>query len=167
MLDKSEYFTDDSVVKNETYNSLINFLRCPACLKIFNNPMLCQQCEKVYCKRCIENNENKCPSECSESNFIVCNSKNELLSNIQYTCNNCSEVVFKNNINDHLKLNCKHKPKFDKRLSEIFVTKKKLLKLSKDDIIVKKYSNTILNFTSKFKYIKYFFNNNSYNIRSF
>lgn len=157
MLDKSEYFTDDSVVKNETYNSLINFIKCPLCLKIYNNPMICQNCEKVYCKKCIEDNDNKCPSNCIESNIKICNSKNELLSNIQYKCNNCSEIVFKNNINDHLKLNCKHKDKFDKRLSVIFTTKKKLLKLSSDDIIVKKYSNDITNLTSKFKYLKIIF----------
>lgn len=146
-MENSEYLSEDCIVKDEIYCSLINFIICPLCNKIYKDPMICDNCTKVYCNNCIKKEGNLCPNGCKNSKIKECTSKSELLSKIKYKCKNCSEIVKGKNIKSHLELNCTPNIIKERKLSEIYQTKKKLKKIS-----LRNYDN-VSSFTSKKKYI--------------
>lgn len=144
---KTEYFSEDCIVEDELFRSLKSLLICPKCNKIYNNPMMCQNCQKIYCHKCIDNTDKKCLNN-ENHNFVKSLSKNELLSKIKYRCKNCSEIVIQSDIHSHLEKNCIYQEKIEKKLSETFLTKKKLLKLTSKEMETKN-QNDITYFTSK------------------
>ena len=117
-------------------------IKCDLCHKILKDPYMCNDCQKVYCKKCLENYSQLkiCPSEYKDAKFIRCIAKNELLSKIKYRCKNCKKEVIQTDIKAHLESNCEHKEKLEreKTLAEIIQTKKSLIKLSSEDMLFKK-----------------------------
>ena len=148
-LEKDEYFTDDSLVKDAIYLSLKDLLTCPLCNKILKNPFMCTKCQTSYCKTCLEKDSNLkiCPNDKKESQFVHCVMKNEMLSKLKYKCKNCLKEVAQNDINAHLEENCEKKEtERRKTLAEEIKTKKKLIKLTPKEMENKKADRT---FTGK------------------
>ena len=148
-MEKSEYFTEDSIVKDELYKSISSLIICPLCNKIYEEPMVCNNCNKVYCNKCLEERGNICPNGCQDSQLLKCVTKNELLSQLKYKCKNCCEEITRNNLNSHLESNCTHK--MERKLSEILQTKKTLKKLQHYD-----KDQNLPSFTSKINNINFF-----------
>ena len=111
---------------------------------------MCSICQKVFCQKCIEENikSNICPYNCQNAKFIRSIQKNELLSKMKYKCKNCGEEVMQSDINTHLNSNCK--PKKEQTLAEIYQNKKKLFKLTPEEMS-EVDKNKINRFTSKKK----------------
>ena len=141
-LEKDQYFSDDCIIEDQLYISLKDLLMCPLCHKILKDPYMCNICQNVYCKRCLEDYSQFkiCPNECKDAKFIRCLAKNELLSKIKYRCKNCQKEVIQSDIKAHLESNCEHSEVIQKKktLAEEIKTKKELIKLSKEEMKGKK-----------------------------
>ena len=61
------YIDDDCIIKDETFLAFKNLLICNICNKILKKPMMCKNCQKVFCKTCIEKDK-KCT--CSGTEFV-------------------------------------------------------------------------------------------------
>ena len=87
-LKKDEYFSDDYVVEDTLYISLKDLITCPLCSKIFKEPYMCNECQQVYCKKCLQQDSKLkiCPKEKKRSTFSLSKNKNELVSKIKYRC---------------------------------------------------------------------------------
>ena len=146
---KEDYFSEDCIVENVYYKTLKDLLTCPLCNKLFKDPLMCSDCQNVYCQKCLELKYLKdkiCPNNCKNAKFVKSITKNEMLSKILYKCKNCSNEVKQSDINAHLESNCKKER--TKTLSELYQTKKEIIKLSPEEMS-KIDKNTINHFTSK------------------
>ena len=106
---------------------------------------MCQDCQSVYCKKCLENYSNlkKCPKDNIETEFKHSIMKSEMLSKLKYKCKNCKKEVIKDEIKSHLEENCKYvELEREKTLAEIIKTKKELIKISREEMENKKVNNT-------------------------
>ena len=146
-LKKDEYFSDDCVVEDTLYISLKDLITCPLCSKIFKEPYMCNECQQVYCKKCLQQDSKLkiCPKEKKRSTFSLSKNKNELVSKIKYRCKNCLEEVIQSDIKAHLTKSCEHNEVIKKRktLAEIIKDKKELIKLSEKEINEKDIDNVI------------------------
>ena len=132
---KEEYITDDCVVENDpTYIGIKNLIICPICNNIYKNPMQCNNCQKIFCKKCIENykNDNICPINCQNPKYRESEDKNALLSLLKFLCKNCKKEISYNDIQSHLSSGCTTNLLQTKLFEEIFA-KKKLKKLEKNE----------------------------------
>ena len=149
ILEKDEYFDENSPIENQLYLSLKDLLICPYCHKLLKNPFMCSKCQKNYCKKCLEDYSNmkKCPNDNKESEFKHSIMINEMLSKLKYKCKNCKKEIFQSDIKAHLENNCEHvEVERKKTLSEEIHTEKKLIKLTKEKMENKKVD---ISFTSK------------------
>ena len=146
-LKKDEYFSDDCVVEDTLYISLKDLITCPLCSKILKEPYICNECQKVYCKKCLEKDYRLkiCPEKKIQTKFSPDVNSNRLISNLKYRCRNCLEIVVQSDIKTHLESNCRkaERVKKEKTLSEIIQTKKELIKLSLNEVKNKIVDNTI------------------------
>ena len=142
-LEKVEYITDSCLVQNQLYFSLKDLLICPLCHKILKNPFMCSKCQSTYCKKCLEDfsNMKKCPNDNEESEFNLDKMKNELLSKLKYKCKNCKKEVTQDDIKEHLEGKCKPtEVGHEKTLAQEIQNKKKLIKLSFEEVLNKEIS---------------------------
>ena len=167
-LQKIEYFSDDCIFEDPLYISARDLIICPLCNEILKQPYMCNECQNVYCKKCLENHSNlkKCPNDNKKTKFKFSKDRNEILSRLKYKCKNCSEIVAQSDIDKHLKENCNHKEiRREKTLAEIIKSRKELIKIPREDIPTKEVSYSL---TSKNKfYNNNFFKKCSHNIRRY
>ena len=152
--EKDEYFTDDCIIQNSFYLALKELLMCPLCNKILKDPYMCNNCQNVYCKKCLEDHSQLkiCPNENKQSKFVSSITKKELLSKLKYQCKNCLKEVNQTDIRSHLETNCEHNEKKEKEktLAEMIQNRKELIKLSKEEMKDKEIDNDI---TSKIYFL--------------
>ena len=153
-VEKDEYFSDDCIIQNSFYLAIKDLLICSLCNKILKDPYMCDECQNVYCKKCLENYSQLkiCPNENKESKFISSITKKELLSKLKYRCKNCLKEVNQIDIKSHLEANCKHNEikEKEKTLAEMIQNRKELIKLSKEETKDKEIDNEI---TSKIYFL--------------
>ena len=146
-LKKEEYFSDDFIIEDGYYIGIKDLILCPLCSKILKEPYICNECQKVYCKKCLEKDYRLkiCPEKKIQTKFSPDVNSNRLLSNLKYRCRNCLEIVVQSDIKTHLESNCRkaERVKKEKTLSEIIQTKKELIKLSLNEVKNKIVDNTI------------------------
>lgn len=133
---KAQYITDDCIIEDELYKSIKNLIKCNICQKIIKDPIRCKSCQNSYCKACIDNwikNQNKCPNECQNPEYIKNLEIPALLTNIKYLCKNCKQEIKYYDVESHLKEGCKTN-KSPTKLIDIIYKKKKLQRIPKDDI---------------------------------
>ena len=146
-LKKEEYFSDDFIIEDGYYIGIKDLILCPLCSKILKKPYICNECQKVYCKKCLEKDYRLkiCPENKIKTKFSPDVNSNRLISNLKYRCRNCLEIVVQSDIKTHLESNCRkaERVKKEKTLSEIIQTKKELIKLSLNEVKNKIVDNTI------------------------
>ena len=146
-LKKEEYFSDDFIIEDGYYIGIKDLILCPLCCKILKEPYICNECQKVYCKKCLEKDYRLkiCPENKIQTKFSPDVNSNRLISNLKYRCRNCLEIVVQSDIKTHLESNCRKAERVikEKTLSEIIQTKKELIKLSLNEVKNKIVDNTI------------------------
>lgn len=104
-----EYIKEDQVVKDEIYNLFKETIICPICKNILINPVICMQCQNVYCKKCTEDwakKDNKCPNRCVNPKYQPSLGKNDILNKLKFKCKKCNKSVFYENMKKHIDSNC-------------------------------------------------------------
>ena len=66
---------EDLVVNKEYLNQLNgnDLLNCPICLGLLYDPVMCENCQNNFCRKCISvwtHNNNTCPFKCQKVNFV-------------------------------------------------------------------------------------------------
>ncbi len=109
-----EYINNDTIIKEEIYNLFKNTIICSLCKNILIDPVMCMQCQDVFCKKCLEkNNENKCPKGCNENKIQKCIGKNDILSKLKFKCVGCSKAILYNEAINHHESCCPGKKSSD------------------------------------------------------
>lgn len=149
-----EYINDDCLIEDENYLAFKSLILCQLCKKILKNPMICINCQNSFCKKCLDNwceNYAKCPKNCQNPNYQKNTDKLALLSLIKYKCRNCKSEVKYNDVQSHLNSGC-GKIENECKLSEIIYKKKKLKKLTDDEIKAIKDNKKEINYITSKQY---------------
>lgn len=163
---KNEVFiTDDCIIEDEAYLAVKDSIKCGLCKKILKEPIICKKCQNNYCKFCIDKWKliNKtCPNKCQEPDYDKSADKPFILSMLKFICRNCKEEIKYNDRESHLKSGCKTNRNLSK-LYDVIYKKKKLKKLTMDDVERVKKEGYDINHISSKKKILYIIINNSNN----
>lgn len=153
--DEGKYFDEDSLIENEYYKGIHNLIICTICNQIFKEPMMCNKCQKTFCKKCL-NEVDKENHQCENPEYMESINANNLLLNLKYLCKNCKKEIRKGDIEAHLKENCIKNENPDKLMDSIF-RKYSLRKLTNDEIKeIPKHKKNVNHITGKLlKYIKF------------
>ena len=88
------YVNNKTLVEDDISKALKLLVTCSLCNNILINPVMCMGCQKVYCKKCIDNSINidrKC--KCENKDYPKCIGKNEILSKLKFICVGCQEEI--------------------------------------------------------------------------
>ena len=106
---EGSFIDDDCIIKDEIFLGIRNLVICGKCLKLLKNPMMCKNCQKAFCKVCIDK-EGKCTTDnCLSDEFVENTNAYPLLQLIKFKCSNCQEIVKYNDVEKHLKDGCQQK----------------------------------------------------------
>ena len=105
-----EYINEDTIIKNETYNSFPELIICQICQCIMLEPVMCVGCQNYYCKKCIDDWKKKsgvCPNRCKNPIFKSVIEKNRLISKMKFRCiKGCGAEISFDDIKSHYNSNC-------------------------------------------------------------
>ena len=99
-----KYINNETLIENKIVNLLKSSIICPLCNNIFIKPLMCINCQKVYCKKCIDNwskDKEKCPNNCQNPNYKDCMIKNDILSKLQFNCLGCDQKILYFEVENH------------------------------------------------------------------
>lgn len=134
-----KYVNEETIIKDEIFESLKDMILCPLCKKLLLESIMCLNCQNQYCKKCLGKRKFKkvkCPN-CKKSKTNEM--KNLLIKKFKFKCiKGCGEEILYDNISKHYKSNC-------------MKDKKKLKILAKEKVAeIKKKNKDIKYLTSKF-----------------
>ena len=104
-----DYINDYTFIEDDYYQIFKDSIECPLCLGILINPVMCMNCQNVYCKKCVDSwskKDDKCPNRCNNPNYQRSLSKNEILSKLKFQCNGCKKEIQYENVENHKKICC-------------------------------------------------------------
>ena len=104
-----KYINEETVIKNEVYNNIENSIICIICLDIIIDPMICNNCQTVYCKNCIEKwskIDKRCPKRCINPIYQKCLKIQKLLSKLTFNCEKCRNIINYDEIEKHYISKC-------------------------------------------------------------
>ena len=139
-MSEDQYFPKDSIIKDDIYILFKDSLTCAICSKILREPKMCMKCQKIFCKKCIDNypnNKEKCPYNCNDPIYKDPATTIGILSKTQYECKNCGNIIFYGDIQSHLNSKCENKLKIEKNLNENKNKKneeKRLIKIKPEEV---------------------------------
>ena len=116
-----KYINKNTIVEDNCYNTFKNLIICKICQDILIKPVMCMKCQKVFCKRCIDEwnkNNKKCPDGCDEPNYQNCLGKNEILSKLKFKCTKCEEEINYDDAKKHHDACCPNKNLTPKNISD-------------------------------------------------
>lgn len=109
MVDLTEYIQESYIVNKALYESIKDSITCVICTNIIIKPTMCMNCQKAYCRSCIEhwnNLKNYCPNKCDypeyKKSIVVAN----LLSKLDFTCKDCYSTVNYDQMEKHVLTRC-------------------------------------------------------------
>lgn len=102
-----------NIFKDSNYKAYEEELTCPICLDLKNDPMMCTQCQNVFCGSCTKSltqfSTFKCPFKCENAKTENCRMFNRILSKLSFYCpNNCHKIILYDEIESHIKSSCKN-----------------------------------------------------------
>ena len=148
-----KFINIDTIIKNDIYNDLKEYIICPLCFNILINPIICMKCQKVYCKNCISfwNKKNvKCPNFCNNPNYQNCFEKRDILSALYFKCTKCKNNINYDDIKNHYTIhygNTKSAEDLNDRIEKIAPNIKRISEKEAD--LFKQKGKKIKNATSK------------------
>ena len=106
-----EYVNEETIVKNEKYESFKENIYCPICECLMIEPIMCFNCQNYFCKKCVEDwkgkNNNTCPNSCPNPVLKEVIGKNRLIAKFKFKCiKGCGAEIPFEEINNHYKSNC-------------------------------------------------------------
>ena len=111
-----QYTNEETVIKNEVYESLKDNILCQICQCFMLEPIICLNCQNYFCKNCVESwkkKSNLCPLNCKNPIYKNVIGKNNLISKLKFKCiKGCGEEILYDNIKEHYNSNCENKIKF-------------------------------------------------------
>ena len=128
-----DYFPEESVVKDSIYTLMKDTITCNLCSKLLKDPMMCTSCQKTYCKNCLNEWTKTCPDNCENPQYVENKSAIDILSKLNYECQNCGKKIKYKDIKSHLDSNCVKISNKPKTLAEEFKTKKTLRALTAEE----------------------------------
>jgi len=155
-----EYVNLNTLVEDDISKMFKDSAICPLCLNILIEPIICMKCQKVFCKKCIENwkkKSEKCPNvNCNSPSYKECIGKKEILSILKFKCSRCGALIEYFEAKDH------HDMCFPEKISKEIIEKEKdnenilpkMEKISVEEVqILKRKGAKIKNMTSKYNFI--------------
>lgn len=105
-----KYINEDTIIKNETFNSFPELIICQICQCIMIEPVMCMNCQNYYCKNCFEKWKNKsgiCPNRCKNPVYKNVIEKNRLITKMKFKCiKGCGAEILFDDIKNHYNSNC-------------------------------------------------------------
>lgn len=135
-----EYINNETLIKDEIFKNFEFSVTCSICSDILINPMMCMNCQSVYCKSCIDNWSKKsanCTNRCENTNYKKSILSQNILSKLKFICQKCEKVINYDDIEEHSLIKCYND------------TKMSLLLASQEN------NNTMDTVNSKYKIILY------------
>ena len=110
-----QYVNENTVIKNELYESLKDNIICQICQCFMLEPIIWLNCQNYFCKNCVESwkkKSNLCPLNCENPIYKNVIGKNNLISKLKFKCiKGCGEEILYDNIKEHYNSNCEKKIK--------------------------------------------------------
>ena len=145
-----KYINEETVVENEIYLAFKNEVTCPICAKLIINPLMCMNCQNVYCKKCIDDwskKDKRCPNRCENPNYKKSIEKSNTLSKLKFKCERCGQQILYDNVKAHMDT-CE-----SNTINETTKTNKgsskRLKKLKKEEVEKAKKNGQLARITSK------------------
>ena len=105
-----KYINEDTIIKNDTYNSYTELIICQICQCIMIEPVMCVDCQNYYCKKCIDDWKKKsefCPNRCKGPIYKNVIEKNRLITKMKFKCiKGCGAEILFDDIKKHYSTNC-------------------------------------------------------------
>ena len=105
-----EYINEDTIIKNETYNSFPELIICQICQCIMLEPVMCVGCQNYFCIKCINDWKKKsgvCPNRCENPIYKSVIEKNRLITKMKFKCiKGCGAEISFDDIKSHYNSNC-------------------------------------------------------------
>lgn len=111
MANLRDYINDKTVIKDEIYKNFEYSVTCSICSEIMINPMMCMNCQTVYCKSCIDNWSKKsayCTNRCKNTNYKKSILSQIFLSKLKFICQNCEKVINYDDMQAHSLIKCQN-----------------------------------------------------------
>jgi hypothetical protein len=141
-----KYVNEETVVKNELYESLKDNIICQICQCLMIEPIICLNCQNYFCKNCVESwkaKSNLCPLNCENPIYKNVIGKNNLISKLKFKCiKGCGEEILYDNIKEHYNSNCVKKESQEKIK---FLTAGEAEKLTKEGKQIEYMSSKYIN----------------------
>ena len=151
-----KFININSLVNNDINNAFKDLAICPLCSNILIEPYMCMKCQKVYCKKCIDewkNKDDKCPNKCENPNYEKSLEKNNILCKLKFKCQKCDNEFLYEELIKHVDT-CSGK----KNNNKITPTNR-MKKLSKEQAEkIQKKGKESINITCKNNIIIYYIN---------
>ena len=141
-----QYVNEETIIKNDKYESFKELIFCPICECLMIEPVMCLECQNNFCKNCIESWKKKngnCPNRCENPIFKNVIGKNCLISKFNFKCiKGCGAEIPFNDITTHYNSDCLNnnsinkktdKPKNKKSSKMTMLTKEQTAKLKKNN----------------------------------
>ena len=105
-----KYINEETIIKNETFNSFPELIICQICQCIMLEPVMCMNCQNFFCKNCIDGWKSKsgiCPNRCENPIFKSVIEKNRLITKMKFKCTKgCGAEILFDDIKNHYNSNC-------------------------------------------------------------
>ena len=127
-----KYINNKTVIKDEIYNKFKNSVTCQICQNILIDPLICFQCQKLFCKNCIDKNNATCPNKCNELYLKKYLRTTDILSKLKFKCYKCQKEIYYEEVMKHQDENCSNNN--SSNINDIKIRQTKLKKLSLEEI---------------------------------
>jgi len=149
-----DFIRQDTVIEDSIYSVFKDSVICPLCSNILINPVMCMNCQSVYCKKCIDEwseQDKKCPNKCENPNYKKSIEKINILSKLKFKCQKCGEEILYDNAKSHID-SCKsnnNSKTIDTNSGDNSIRRKRMKKINKNDVEKVKKKDSLAYITSK------------------
>ena len=126
-----KYINEETIIKNDLYETVKDYIICPGCKHIIIEPIICSGCISNFCKKCIDNpaQNEKCPNGCENPKYQKVPENKNFIKKLKFKCiKGCTEEILFQDIKEHYKTEC------SKKKILRFLSKSEIAKLNNDDI---------------------------------
>ena len=125
-----KYINLETLIKNEIFESLQEYVICPICNQLILEPIKCSKCENNFCKKCLNKN-NKCPEGCEKTELKI--TKQNFIKKLKFKCiKGCGAEIRFDDITKHYNSDCLKDNNNNNKIK--FLSKEQMSNIKKDDI---------------------------------